>query len=103
MEMVQKTRSSSRKMRELRMHALSGHIDNNSIVVNGNLSMYEGCDVIVTILDGGQMKNCEGTSKSDEKRKEAARSLAGLWSSHENTVSVDEEVRMLRRGRQFDI
>ena len=91
------------KMRKIRMHALSGHIDNNSIVVNGNLSIYEGCDVIVTILDGGQMKKSEDSSRYDEKRKEAARSLSGLWRSHENTVSVDDGIRKLRGGRQFDI
>ena len=85
------------------MHALSGHIDNNSIVVNENLSMYEGCEVIVTVLDNGKIKDSEHSNKSDEIRKEAARSLSGLWSSHENLVSVDEEVRKLRRGRQFDI
>ncbi len=85
------------------MHALSGRIDNNSIVVHENLSLYEGCDVIITVLDGGQMKHSDYSDKSDEKMKEAARSLAGLWKLHENQTSVDEEVRKLRRERQFDI
>jgi hypothetical protein len=79
MKMIQKIRASSGKTRELRMHALSGRIDNNSIVVHENLSLYEGCDVIITVLDGGQMKHSDYSDKSDEKMKEAARSLAGLW------------------------
>lgn len=35
-------------------------------------------------------------------REEAARGLAGLWASHSDEQSVEETVRMMRRGRQFD-
>ena len=38
-----------------------------------------------------------------EARKTAARELAGLWSNHDSSVSVDQTVRNLRRRRNFDI
>ena len=84
------------------MYALSGYIDNNTVVVNENISSYEGRSVIITILDSIKGE-ASGIQNALESRKEAARKLAGLWKAHSSDLSVDEEVRSLRRGRRFDI
>ena len=39
---------------------------------------------------------------TNEKMRNAALGLAGLWSNHENTAPVDEVVRNMRKGRRFD-
>jgi len=82
------------------MYALSGYINGNTIVVDENLSSFEGYNVIVTVLDS--LKERSDGNRATEYKKEAARSLAGLWSSHGNTASVDQTVRTLREGRRFD-
>ena len=84
------------------MYAISGYIDNNAVVVNENISSYEGRTVIVTILDG--LKDSHPALHTVvEKQREAARQLAGLWKSHDNQLTVEEEVRAIRRGRKLDI
>ena len=84
------------------MYALSGYINKNAIIADENISSFEGCKVIITVLDAineGQ----NGVKISDEGKKKAARELAGLWREHDNKISVEETVRSLRRGRSFDI
>ena len=44
--------------------------------------------------------DCINTDK--DKRKAAALELAGLWKSHNEELSVEETIRIMRRGRQFD-
>ena len=39
---------------------------------------------------------------TSENKRAAALELAGLWSSHENELPVDEVVRNMRKGRCFD-
>ena len=38
----------------------------------------------------------------DDSALEAAEDLAGLWLDHDDTISVDDTVRGMRRGRRFD-
>jgi hypothetical protein len=38
----------------------------------------------------------------DEKMRTAAMGLAGLWKNHDNELSVEETVRNMRKGRNFD-
>ena len=86
------------------MYALNGRINDNTIVVDENISQYEGCDVVITIL--GHVTDRRVVSKEkirDEERITAARNLAGLWKAHNDDQSVEETVRMMRRRRQFDI
>ena len=40
--------------------------------------------------------------KPDEKMRTAAMGLAGLWKNHDNELSVEETVRNMRKGRNFD-
>ena len=86
------------------MYALSGRVDGNTIVVNENIARYEGCNVVITILDYQAVGNPSSLTRDQKKalREEAARGLAGLWASHSDEQSVEETVRMMRRGRQFD-
>lgn len=88
------------------MYALSGRVDGNTIVVNENIARYEGCNVVITILDYQAVGNGNSSSLTRDQKKalreEAARGLAGLWASHSDEQSVEETVRMIRRGRQFD-
>lgn len=82
------------------MQELSGYINQNAIVVNGNISSFDGYNVIVTILDSTRDKHAQSQDDT-ELKKAAARELAGLWKSHEDS-SVEEMVRGMRRGRSFD-
>ena len=82
------------------MYALSGYINENTIVVNENLSLFDGYNVIVTVLDS--LKERDDENRTTEFKREAAKSLAGLWRSHDNKTSVDQTVRVLREGRHFD-
>ncbi len=83
------------------MYALSGRVDGNAIVVNENIARYEGCDVVITILDRITDHQFMTTEKQGKAaREKAAKSLAGLWKNHHDELSVEETVRMMRRGRQ---
>lgn len=85
------------------MYALNGRINGSAIVVDENISQYEGCDVVITIL--GRVADRQSASrkeKRDEERIAAARNLAGLWKTHNNEQTVEDTVRMMRRRRQFD-
>lgn len=84
------------------MYALNGYISNNAIVVDENLSLYDGYNVVITILDEVRGENAL-RQDTNAIRKQAARELAGLWTSHEDAVSVDETVRIMRKGRSFDL
>ena len=85
------------------MYAVSGYIDGNTVVANESIKNYEGYNVIIPILDSISDNNASLSSpKTDISRKQAVRSLAGLWKSHNNEQSVDDMVRTMRRGRSFD-
>ena len=83
--------------------AISGYIDGNRVVVEENVSEWQGRKVVVTILDGFE----EGRMPSnkfarDDARIAAANELAGLWKNHDDEPSVDAVVRSMRKGRRFD-
>lgn len=83
------------------MHAISGYIDGNAVIANESISSYEGCNVIITILDTTRNKQSENQITDDYKRS-IARNLAGLWKDHDNGATVEETVRTMRKGRSFD-
>ena len=82
------------------MVAVSGYIDNSSVITDENISSYDGHRVIITILDGTELMD-DHIGEGD--KIEAARDLAGLWEDRDLDMSIDNEVRELRRGRRFDI
>ena len=67
------------------MHALSGYIKDNTIVASESLNKYDGHYVIITILDRLNEKK-SGTRISDERKRKAAMSLAGLWIDHDDST-----------------
>lgn len=84
------------------MYALKGYIDNNNIVVNENIDLYEGFNVIITILDPVQEEPVLLQYQNpDDDAIKAAEGLSGIWSDHDS-VSVEETVRSMRKGRHFD-
>ena len=84
------------------MYALKGYIENNNIVVNENIDLYEGYNVIVTILDSVQEESVllQYQSSNDEAVK-AAEELSGIWADYDS-ISVEEMIRNIRKGRHFD-
>lgn len=84
--------------------AVNGYIDGNKVVVDENLSDWQGRNVVVTILESAWNGHVAITdNKTDiEKRRTAAQALAGMWKNHEDALPVDETVRSIRRGRRFD-
>ena len=82
------------------MYAIGGHINDNMIIADENLSSYEGYDVVITVLD--TTNNTIASKTPDKNRIDAAKSLAGLWKGHNDEATVDETVRALRKGRSFD-
>ena len=60
--------------------------------------------VTITFLDEPIEKPEKEKAAEIEKKYDTAINEAfGLWKNHDNSVSVDEYVRNLRKGRQFDI
>ena len=84
------------------MYALSGYVNEDVIVTDENISSFNGRKVVITILDIERDAQLESVS-SIENKKNAARNLAGMWKDHNNEVTVEETVRSLRKGRNFDI
>lgn len=82
------------------MFATSGYINGNRIVADENIASYEGRRVIITILDPSHNSRTEQLTAL-EHAKQVARELSGLWATHTDD-SVEETVRAMRRGRQFD-
>ncbi len=82
------------------MHAIAGHINDNMIVTDENLSSYEGYDVVITVLD--TRDNTENPQLPSESSIKAANRLAGLWENRDDDTPVDDVVRAMRKGRSFD-
>lgn len=82
------------------MYALNGYIHGNSVVVNENLSVYNGRSVVITILDDARVKPAKQPD-ANANQKKAARELAGLWKTHPESSDVDGMVRAMRKGRSF--
>ena len=85
------------------MHAISGYVDGNTIVTHDNISRFEGCNVIITILDRIVDHQNKETKTNDMAMISAARDLSGLWKTHNDDHSVDETVRLMRRGRHSNV
>ena len=85
------------------MYSLSGLVNDNTIKTSESLQAFEGRRVIITILDDAiDISNKATHELVDSRRKLAAREIAGMWKTHNNSETVDDMVRNLRRGRRFD-
>ena len=81
---------------------VNGHIDDNRVIVNENISDWEGRNVIVTILDSSWHQPPAEPTADDSSKRAAAIGLAGLWRDHDNDLPVEKIVRDMRKGRLFD-
>ena len=81
--------------------AVNGYYNGEHIVMDERVNLHVGQRVIITILD--TMKSIQSEKNDTEDRKKAAAiSLAGLWKNHDEDLSVEETVRAMRKGRSFD-
>ena len=87
------------------MVALKGYVSGNTVVADDFLgNLYDGKDVIITILDTFHAKKQKAVPV---KRKiytaDDVKEAFGLWKDHAESENVAEYVRNLRKGRKFDI
>ena len=86
------------------MVALKGFINGNTVVTDGVLgNLYDGNEVIITILDTIRPKKKAAPSKTKNYTADDVKEAFGLWKDHKESENVAEYVRNLRKGRQFDI
>ena len=85
------------------MLAVNGYYDGNVCVIKEKVSV-QPQEVIITFLNKPFEKSNKRQTAAEEKKFDAAIEDAfGMWKNHDNSVSVDEYVRNMRKGRQFDI
>ncbi|MBQ9207945.1 MAG: hypothetical protein IJ158_14690 [Treponema sp.] len=82
------------------MLAVNGYYDGNVCLVEERVSK-KPQKVIITFLDDFVQK--KENSSTREEKLQALKEVQSLWKKHDNSVSVDEYVRNMRKGRQFDI
>ena len=82
------------------MLAVNGYYDGNVCLVEERVSK-KPQKVIITFLDDFAQK--KENSSSREEKIQALRDVQELWKNHDNSISVDDYVRNIRKGRQFDI
>ena len=93
------------------MLSVNGYYDGNVCLVEERVSI-KPQKVIITFLDDFVQKK-ENSSTREEKLQalkdvqssydSAVNEAFGLWKNHDNSISVDDYVRNMRKGRQFDI
>ncbi len=86
------------------MLVVNGYFDGKVCVPDKQISE-KPQKVTITFLDEPLEKpEKEETSANDRNEKlRALEEIQGLWENHDNSMSVDEYVRNMRKGRQFDI
>ena len=98
-------------MRRFDMLAVNGYYDGNVCLIEERVSK-KPQKVIITFLDDS-VQNEERSSSREENLQalkevqklydSATDEAFGLWKNHDNSISVDEYVRNMRKGRKFDI
>ncbi len=70
------------------MYSFSGLVNGNTIKVDENLQTFDGCRVIITVLDETASISNQMTSEIlDSKRMTAAKELAGIWKDRKEDVA----------------
>ena len=86
------------------MLAVNGYYDGNVCVLEEEVAERPQ-KVIITFLNQ-PFENVEkdvGSKITEEEKLRVLEEVQGLWKNHDNSVSVDDYVRNMRRRRQFDI
>lgn len=86
------------------MVAVKGFINGNTVVADDFLgNLYDGKEVIITILDTIRPKKKEVSVSPKKYTAADVKEAFGLWKDHKESENVAEYVRKLRKGRHFDI
>lgn len=83
------------------MLSVNGYYDGNVCILKDKVQE-KPQEVIVTFLRKEFSLSKKNKIDKAEKLK-ALEEIQDSWAEHDNSVSVDECVRNLRKGRQFDI
>ena len=84
------------------MLSLRGYINDGSIIAEDSLpAFFNGKEVIITILDS--FKRHTEQARPKKYTDEDVDVAFGIWKNHNDSANVDEYVRQVRRGRNFDI
>lgn len=94
------------------MLAVRGYFDGNVCLVDEKINQ-KPQKVIITFLNDSPTQKAKKKVSQEEKLQalrevqksfdSAVDEAFGLWKNHDNSISVDEYVRNMRKGRQFDI
>ena len=94
------------------MLAVNGYFDGNVCLVDEKINQ-KPQKVIITFLNDSPVQKAKKKASQEEKLQalrevqksfdSAVDEAFGLWKNHDNSISVDEYVRNMRKGRQFDI
>ena len=83
------------------MLVVNGYFDGNVCHVEEKISQ-KPQKVKITFLEDNHNLD-SGKIATKEEKQRVLDELNVLWMKHDNSVSVDEYVRKMRKGRQFDI
>ena len=89
------------------MLVVDGYFDGNVCLVDDKISQ-KPQKVKITFLEDFTQKKDKKSTKQTLTDTQANYDFAideafGLWKNHDNSISVDDYVRNIRKGRQFDI
>ena len=83
------------------MLAVNGYFDGNVCLVQERVTQ-KPQKVIITFLNE-EVNNLNERKASKEEKLQALHEVQELWKNHDNSISVDNYVRNMRKGRKFDI
>lgn len=83
------------------MLAVNGYFDGNVCLVQERVTQ-KPQKVIITFLNE-EVNNLKERKASKEEKLQALHEVQELWKNHDNSISVDNYVRNMRKGRKFDI
>lgn len=84
------------------MLVVNGYYDGNVCVPDEKINK-KPQKVSITFLDEPLEKSEKSTVDAENNYDDAINEAFGMWKNHDNSMSVDEYVRNMRKGRKFDI
>lgn len=87
------------------MLAVNGYYDGNVCLLEEQVTQ-KPQKVIITFLEKPfeKTKNKVNAKTAETEKLQVLKEVQGLWKYHDNaSISVDEYLRNMRKGRQFDI
>lgn len=84
------------------MLVVNGYYDGNVCVPDEKINK-KPQKVSITFLDEPLEKSEKSTVDAEKNYDDAINESFGMWKNHDHSMSVDEYVRNMRKGRKFDI